>query len=338
MNRRALLATLAGSLLVLWGLWHLYSGWGLVTLEFENAPVSKVLAAISRQGGIRIATDLPPNKTVTIKVRRVSPVEALDVVAVRMESSWTLAYLGARSEAAIESALSAFRSGQSAEGWSGHGAGGFGTIESKSGSALDLRLVRWKPAAGDELQKLLQQAADETGVYLAAPSDWSPKIESPEGGRMARAAPMLFRQAGGVSREVFLLRGPAPDNRAGDEGGGWRGGVTWIGAAPRPGGPRNAEAIAKRTEAQIQLLPPEERKKAGDDAAAMRDFWKSVRDLPAEERRAKAREFFNSPEVQQRMEDSRLAREAKMTPEQRIQRSQRYWNRKAATKYGGGTR
>lgn len=336
MNSRALLATVAGSILVLWGLWYLYSGWGLVSLDFENAPVSKVLGAISRQGGIQIATDLPPNTTVTIKVRRVPPIEALDIVAVRTESSWTLAYLGARSEAAIEGALSAFRSGRPAADWSGHGAGGFGTVESKSGAPVDLRLVQWQPASGEELQKLLQQAADETGVYLAAPSDWSPKVESPEGGRMAKAAPSLFRQAGGVSREVFLLRGPVAGDRTGDEGGGWRGGGTWIGAAARPGGARNPEAIAKRTEAQIQLLPPEERKKAGDDAAMMRDFWKSMRDLPPEERRAKAREFFSRPEVQERMEEQRLAREAKMTPEQRIQRSQRYWDRKAAARYRDG--
>jgi hypothetical protein len=36
------------------------------------------------------------------------------------------------------------------------------------------------------------------------------------------------------------------------------------------------------------------------------------------------------------MEDRRLAREAKMTPQQRIDRSQRYWDRKAEAKYRGG--
>jgi hypothetical protein len=36
------------------------------------------------------------------------------------------------------------------------------------------------------------------------------------------------------------------------------------------------------------------------------------------------------------MEDRRLARYAKMTPKQRIERSQRYWERKAEAKYRGG--
>ena len=222
-------------------------------------------------------------------------------------------------------------------------------MQPMSGAPLDLRQVEWQPAAGGELQKLLAQAAEETGVYLSAPSDWSPQVDQPRGGRMAKAAPALFRQAGGVSREVFLVRGPAPGERGEEDGGGWRGGRAWIGSSPSqggrgterrgPGGFGNPEAIAKRTEAQIKLLPPEEQPKAREDASMMREFWQSVRELPEEQRRAKAREFFSRPEVQERMEDRRLAREAKMTPQQRIERSQRYWNRKAEAKYrGGGTR
>ena len=65
-------------------------------------------------------------------------------------------------------------------------------------------------------------------------------------------------------------------------------------------------------------------------------FQRAVADLPEEQRRAKAQEFFSRPEVQERMEDRRLARYAKMTPQQRIERSQRYWERKAEAKYRGG--
>jgi hypothetical protein len=62
----------------------------------------------------------------------------------------------------------------------------------------------------------------------------------------------------------------------------------------------------------------------------MRSFWQEVRDLPDEERRTKAQEFFNRPEMAERMEDRRLAREAKMTPQQRIARAKRYFERKEA--------
>ena len=345
MTPKAAYAGIALGLLALWAAWQVYSSWGLVTLDFKDAPAGKVLSAISRQGGIEIATDLDPATPVSIQVKRVSPLEALDIVAVRTESSWRVAYLGAPNDTAIDSALAAFRSGQTAEGWAGHGAGGFNAVQPRVGIPLDMRLVEWQPAGGGELQKILAQASEETGVYISAPSDWSPQVDDPKGGRMAVAAPALFRQASGVSREVFLVRGPAPDETPSDDDGGWRGNRSWVGAPPpasaagRESGSRdwgNPEAAAKRTEAQIKLLPSEEQKKAREDTGIMREFWQSVRELPEEQRRAKAREFFSRPEVKERMEDRRLAREAKMTPQQRIDRSQRYWDRKAEAKYRGG--
>lgn len=344
MTKSGALLSAVVALLVLVGVWQLYAGWGLVSLDFDNAPAGKVLTSISRQGGIDVVSSLDPSTLVTIKVHRVPPLEALDVLAVRTDSSWRLAYLGARDDASIEGALAAFRAGQTAEGWAGYGAGGFNVVQPNSGAPLDLRLAEWQPAGDGELQKLLDEAANETGVYLSAPSDWSPTLNGPKGGRMADAAPAMFRQAGGVSREVFLLRGPAA-GEADEDGGSWRGGRSWIGSSTPsgdgtrgPGGFGNSEAMAKRAEAQIKLLPPAEQKQAREDVTMTREFWQSVRELPEEERRAKAREFFSRPEVQERMEDRRLAREAKMTPEQRIQRSQRYWDRKAEARYrGGGT-
>lgn len=344
-SRKTLLAVLLG-LVVLWAGWRIYSGWGLVSLDFTDAPVGKVLSSISKQGGIEIATDLDPATPVTIQVRRIPPLEALDIVAVRTDSSWRLTYVGARSEAEIDTALGAFRAKQQAEGWTAHGAGGFNAVQSRSGAPLDLRRVEWRPQGGGDLQALLAQAAEETGVTLAAPSDWSSPVAAPEGGRISDAASELFREAGGTSREVFLLRGPEPGEQAGEDGENWRGRRTWIGAAPRDDeregngrgrGFGDPERAAKRAEAQIKLLPPEEQKTAREDVSMMRDFWQSVRELPEEQRRAKAQEFFNRPEVQERMEDRRLAHYAKMTPKQRIERSQRYWERKAEAKYRGGT-
>ena len=344
-SRRTLFAVLLG-LAVLGAGWRIYSGWGLVSLDFTDAPVGKVLSSISKQGGIEIATDLDPATSVTIQVRRVPPLDALDIVAVRTDSSWRLAYVGARGQAEIDTALGAFRAKQQAEGWTTHVAGGFNAVQSRSGAPLDLRRVEWQPQGGGDLQSLLAQAAEETGVTLAAPTDWSSPVAAPPGGQISDAVPALFDAAGGTSREVFLLRGPDPGEQAGEEGENWRGRRTWIGTAPRDdtrednGRGRSfgdPERAAKRAEAQIKLLPREEQKTAREDVSMMRDFWQSVRELPDEQRRAKAQEFFNRPEVQERMEDRRLARYAKMTPKQRIERSQRYWERKAEAKYRGGT-
>jgi hypothetical protein len=152
---------------------------------------------------------------------------------------------------------------------------------------------------------------------------------------VASAAPKLFRQAGGASREVFLLRGRGGSGE--DEGPGDRRGE-WIGAAANSSGERGGgwmramgdpERVAARVQAQIALLPSAEQPKARESFQMMREFWQSVRDLPEEERRAKAREFFSRPEVAEDMETRRLSRWAKMTPDQRIERNKNYWERKS---------
>jgi len=342
MDRRRLLlpATLAG-LLLFWAAWQIYAGWGLVSLDEREAPVGRVLSSISRQGGIEIASNLDPATPVTIKVRRVPPVEALDIVAVRTDATWRLAYLGAPDQASIKTALADFRAGGGSAAWTSYGPGGFNLVAPQSGAALDLRRVRWTPTEPGGLAALLEEAAETTGVLLAAPTDWKPSVGAPTPGPIASAVPRLFRDAGGVAREVFLLRA-RPGGREDDDMGGGRGGP-WIGDTPAASGQRggwmrelgDAQRTEARVEAQIALLPPSEQEKAREDFKMMREFWQEVRDLSEEQRRAKAQEFFNRPEVAERMDERRTAREAKMTPQQRIERAQRYLERKAQMKKEG---
>jgi hypothetical protein len=338
MDRRLPLLGLLALLATAWGAWQIYAGWGLVTLDVRNQPVSKVLASIARQGGIEIASNLDPSTPVSLKVKRVPPVEALDIVAVRTDASWRLAYLGAPDEKSIDAALAAFRSGSEAEGWSSYGGGGFTVIEPQSGAALDLRRVKWTPRASGNLHDLLEDAAQKTGVLLAASAEWNPSTAPPGAGTISETVVQLFGQAGGVSHEIFLLR--ARPRGEDDDTGRGRGGP-WIGRSSdtnegNGGGWRRAagdqQATAERVEAQIALLPESERAKARENFKTMRDFWQSVRELPEEQRRAKAQEFFSRPEVIEDMETRRLARWAKMTPEQRIDRNRSYWERKNAAR------
>jgi hypothetical protein len=336
MDRRFLSVGLLALLAAGWVSWNIYAGWGLVTLDVRNEPVAKVISSISRQGGIDIASNLDPSTPVTLKVKRVPPVEALDIVAVRTDASWRLAYLGAPDEKSIDAALTAFRAGSEAAGWSSYGSGGFAMVEPQSGAALDLRRVIWTPSEPGGLPALLEEAAQKTGVLLAAPTDWKPSVSAPPAGPIAKTALRLFRDAGGVSREVFLLRArPSRDDGDWDSGG--RGG-SWIGSGTGGGWMRalgDGKRTEERVEAQIALLPKSEQEKARVDASLMRQFWQEVRDLPEDQRRAKAQEFFNRPEVAERMDERRMAREAKMTPKQRVERAQRYLERKAAMKKSG---
>ena len=116
------------ALLVAWGAWTVYAGWGLVSINVETAPLGRVRSEISKQGGIEIASNLDPATKVSLNVKRVPPVEALDIVAVRTDASWRLAYLGAPSETLIEQALDSFNSGQEMPDWTSHGAGGFSRV------------------------------------------------------------------------------------------------------------------------------------------------------------------------------------------------------------------
>lgn len=331
-NRQSLLAALL-AILVSWGVWHVYAGWGLVTIDAENARLDRVLSEIRKQGGIEIASNLDPATKVSLNLKRVPAVEALDIVAVRTDASWRLAYLGAPSEAGIEEALDLFNAGREIPDWTSHGVGGFSLVEPESGEALDLRRMEWNPGGAGLLPDLMTEAAEKTGILLAAPSSWSPQVSPPDAGPVASVVPRLFEQAGGVSREVFLLRGRG--GAAEDEGPRERGG--WIGAATdRPGGRGGGwmramgdpERVAARVEGQIALLPAAEQPKARENFQMMREFWKSVEGLPEEQRREKTREFFRRPEMAEAMETRRLSRWAKMTPDQRIERNKNYWERK----------
>lgn len=322
-----------------WVAWHVISGWGLVTLDVRNAPVSTVLSSISRQGGVEIASNLDPATPVTIQVRRVPPVEALDIVAARTDSAWRLAYLGADTRAKIDAALASFCAGTPTDGWLSYGGRGFAFIESASGAAPDLRKIKWKPSGPGKLHDLLIEASQKTGVLTAAPGDWQPLAQAPGAGTLRHTMPRLFGSAGGAVREVFLLRGRPrgdTDESLAVPGRGERG--SWIGAAPQRGddarGPMRGDSaqMAERIEAQIALLPSDEQAQARAEFEEMRKFRESLQNLPEEERRAKAREFFNRPEMAERMEERRMAREAKMTPEQRIERAKRYFDRKKAAK------
>ena len=334
-DRRPLLLAFLGLLLTGWVFWQIYAGWGLVTLDEKNAPLARVLGSIARQGGIEIATNLDPSTPVTIKVKRVPPVEALDIVAVRTDANWRLAYLGAPDKSAIDQSLAAFRSGAPVENWSSFGSGGFSLVQPPSGAALDLRRVRWEPSGTGPLSDFMQDAANKTGVFLAAPDDWNPQTAAPAPAIISRAAADLFRQAGGTVREVFLLRGRPPGEE--EESRGDRRGSGWIGSGDANGGGWGAmladpDSIVRRSEAQIALLPASEQAQARSDLDLFKKLSQELASLPEEQRRERAREFFNRPEIAERMDERRMAREAKMTREQRIERAQRYLERKAAMK------
>jgi hypothetical protein len=133
----------------------------------------------------------------------------------------------------------------------------------------------------------------------------------------------LINSSGGHVQESFLI--VARGGRGGDQAG-------------QPGGQRfgregmNPEWLAQRVEAAIAQLPPDERQAAKSEFDSMRKFWEEVRALPEDQRRAKMEEFFNRPEVQEKMEERMAARDARRSPEQREKRMKNYIERKKQIK------
>jgi hypothetical protein len=223
----------------------------------------------------------------------------------------------------------------------GNFGGGFGGMAGLTDGMIDPRLVLWKYTVEDDtsLQSTLFQGSVKTGALFASPVDWNPPVNGlPSSAKVTDMARAIAKASKGKVEEVFLVyvRPDAPPG--GDEEGGprWRPPVTIF--SPAPGGPVGParpfrqEWIAERTENQIALLPPDQKAQVQKDMEEMRAFRESLRGLSEDERRAKMEEFFNRPDVQERIDERMSQRESQSSPQQREARFRNYVQRREAAK------
>jgi len=105
-TRPKILLSIVALLAVTWlGLW-IYSGWGTITLDFENKPLSAVLRSFTNQSNLKVITDLDLAKPITIRVRRVPVTEALEALQAAAESRGRLAVLLAPDPTSLQNLLS----------------------------------------------------------------------------------------------------------------------------------------------------------------------------------------------------------------------------------------
>lgn len=316
---------------------------GLITLNFTNAPLAKVVASIERQGHVRIVTNLPPETPVTIIVKKVPLMEALETLSIRTESDLRAVFVGAAGKSQAAAAFEDLKSGKIPEtiavAW-------FPSMGMSAGANVtDPRslAVRFEPGDKKDLQAALFQVAVKSGIMTAVPRDWNPVVSAtPKPSTAASMVRQLINSSGGQVVEGFLLlnrgdssrfaRGPGgPEGRDNsDRRGGGDGGRSGGSRPDRDG--MNPAWIAQRAEAVIAQLPPEEQPAAKSDFEAMQKLWSEVKDLPDDQRRQKLDEFFNRPEVQDRMAEREAARDARRSPEQREQRMKRYVEQKKQMK------
>ncbi len=318
--------------------WRWISNWGLVTCNFREAPLSKVIKSIEWQGGVTIVTNADLSKPMTLMLDHVPVMEAVDTLSLRLDGDARLAFVGAPTSKQIKEVLAAFSTNNNPGGWTVFSGGGWGGPGGGGGMMTDTPVdpfkVTWKVSETKDknLQTLLDQGAQKTGTLFAVPKDWNPEIASvPLGGKVTKVAKSLFSKASGTMEEVFLVtvRGPRSDNRRPEP---TVFSPAWDGR--RGGG--NQEWAAERVAAQIATLPPAEQAEAQKQVDEMRALFDSVRNLPDDQRRAKFEEVMNRPDVQDKIQDRMETRDSKRTPQQRADRYRQYVQRKAAAQAGGG--
>lgn len=325
MNKRTVFLGIVALSLASVIIWRWVAGWGLITVNFVEAPLSKVIASLERQSRLKIATNADPETKVTLQAKSAPVFEVLDTLAVRLDGNMRLAYVLAPDKSQAFAGIAAISVSDRASGWKTFSSGFGGGMMTAGDAVPDLRRVSFQPTAMEDrsLHALLDQASQKTGVLFAAPADWNPVVGSlPKAGQALGVAKRLASSTKGHLQEFILIRvrGSRDQNPTEPRRDGGRN------AENRPRG--NPEWMAERMEAQIALLPEEEQPEARKDFDEMRAFWQSVRDLSEDERRAKIEEMMSRPDVQERMAERMAARDDKRSPEQRTQRYRSYVERK----------
>ena len=316
------------------------SDWGLVTIHVKDAPLGRVIASIAAQGHVRVESSLDPSRMISLDVDQVTPVEAIDMLALRADAAWRSIVLAAPKSTSFDSVLVPMKENGRVGDWITlfYPAPPFANPGAR---ACDPALLEWKPdAASLDLPRILDEAAQKTGVMIVFPPDWAPPVGKPPGSApVCKAIRSLAAGVGGKTLPLFFLteRGERRQYR---EGTAVHDGVQEV-APPFPfpqnslGGQRGQmkpEWMEERALAQIRRLPEAERAAAKKEFDEMKSVFEQLNGLSPEERREKMRELMASPAIAEKMADRRLLRESNMTAEQRIARAVNYLGRKAAAK------
>jgi hypothetical protein len=318
-----------------------FSDWGLVTIHVKDAPLSKVIASIARQGHVTVETSLDPTVKVTMDADRITPVEAVDQLAQIIDSSWRRVILAAPSKSDVSRGIAMLRAAPAPEGWDVHHYPASPMLVPDE-AVLDPGLLECRLEGPDtELAKLLDQAAQKSGVMIVIPKDWSGTASRlPATGETAKIVHELVGSARGRDASFYYLTArerrrweepPTTDDRPSEppmpsvqipE--------SMTGTPPPLRPATKPEWLDQRIVARIKVLPPEKQLEAKKEYEEGKTFRESLRDLPREERRLKMRERMSNPEIVERMGERFLLRESNKTAKQRISRAVNYLNRKAS--------
>ena len=344
MNRQRLFIIAAAVLLLGNVGYRIWAGWGLITVNVTDAPLSTVMRSIEKQGGVLIRTNLEADKKVTMHVKKVPLSYALEVLANVADARWELGYFLAPAKPQIDTFLTALAAGEKPEGWQRfHVPLPGGMIGGIDEGTSDPRIDRWevKPAPEGTLQAYLEQAAKNVSARLEAPKDWNPAVSSPpKSGQVQDVIPRLAKAAGGKVEEVFFLTGrrldAAPPSADGPPDAVRRAVGMIAGGAGQDEAAmeKMMRAMGDRMQAAIDQMPAEKRAKAQAEFDEGKKFFESMKDLTPDQRRAKMEEKMQEPATQEKFFSGMAKRDAMKTPQQRTERFRDYIQNKQSRQEG----
>ena len=319
--------------------WRVWSGRGRITIDAKDKPVAEVIRSLERQAGIRIGTNLPADAKVTMHVRKVPLLHALEVLSAHTGANWSVAYFAAPDKGSIDAALATMASGQELEGWKRWSMPPMRGFDGDNGSS-DPRLEEWKtkPLPEGTLHAYLGQAANVLSAQFWAPEQWNPSVSAPpKAGKITKVMPKLASAVRGRSAEVFLLRGRRAQPQLADAGSDrtrTRNREGGDGDRIFRGGPPSEEmqkAMEERARAAIERLPKDKQAEALARLEERRKFSQEMAKLSPEERRAKMEEMMeqrmNSGDAA-RLSTEGAKRGAMQNADQRAERYKGYLDRK----------
>lgn len=320
MSKRALtgmavLGLLLGANLV----WWVWSGWGLISVDADNKPVTDVVHSIERQAGVRLVSNLPADQTISMHVHKVSLLRALQVLSNNSNSSWEVAHVAAPDKGSIEAAVASFESGDMAN-WKIFALPS-GPMGMMGGGMVDPRDERLEIPAAEEgtLHAYIQSASQRVDGQFWVPADWDPPVAGPPGAdRVGDVVAELAGDAGGRSAEIILLS--ARGQFGGPPGPASTGGPGSSRPGGSDGGPTfDAAAMEQRALARIEAMPSAQREQARAEFEERRKFFEEISGLPEDQRREAIRERMENagPEERERMENRMARMGASRTVEQR---------------------
>lgn len=342
MNNRLRLFIIALAILCLANIaWRAWSGRGRITINANDRPISEVIRSVEKQAGIRLRSNLPADAKVTLHVRNVPLLHALDVLAASTDANWTVSYFAAPDQQMIDTALAAIATGQEVEGWKRFALPPMRGIPDMDQGITDPRFEEWqpKPAGQGVLHAYLEQASHLLSAQFWVPEQWNPAVNTPpKSGKITDVMPKLAKTAHGKSAEIFLLRG-RPQRPPEVAGTAQTGQQSQPGAGRirmgGPGGPPSEEmlkALEERERAQIARLPKDKQSDALARLDERKKFFEEMSRLTPEERQAKMEErmeqMMSKGDAYSRMSAEGTKRGAMKSADQRADGYRGYLDRK----------